>query len=153
MVCLGNICRSPLAEGIMKQKLLKAGIAADVDSAGLLDFHSGSLPDKRSIATASKYGIDLTGQRARCISKDDFKKFDYIFAMDKKNYENLMEYAGHGEESRINLIMEFAGLGKKEVPDPYYGSTSDFENVYHLLDDACQRIVDKIKITTHLNLA
>lgn len=152
MVCLGNICRSPLAEGIMKHKLQQAGIDAQVDSAGLLNYHTGSMPDKRSVNTAGKHGIDITYQRARCITKSDIHQFDYILAMDKSNYDNLLEYADKGEESRIRLILDFAGLGKKEVPDPYYGDASDFENVYHLLDDACQRIVDKLKISSSLNL-
>ncbi|MBE7509489.1 MAG: Low molecular weight protein-tyrosine-phosphatase YfkJ [Bacteroidetes bacterium ADurb.Bin141] len=152
MVCLGNICRSPLAEGIMKHKLQQAGIDAHVDSAGLLNYHTGSMPDKRSVNTAGKHGIDITYQRARCITKSDIHQFDYILAMDKSNYENLLEYADKGEESRISLILDFAGLGKKEVPDPYYGNAGDFENVYYLLDDACQRIVDKLKISSSLNL-
>lgn len=144
MVCLGNICRSPLAEGIMQHKLNQAGIAAHVDSAGLINYHSGELPDKRSIAVAAKYGIDLSAQRARSFSKDDIKNFDYIFAMDNNNYENLMEYANDATEAkRIHLILDYAGLGKKIVPDPYYGDQSDFEHVFSLLDDACQRILKK----------
>lgn len=153
MVCLGNICRSPLAEGIMKEKLRQAGIQAEVDSAGLLDYHVNSLPDKRSVNVASRHGIDITYQRARCISKNDFSTFDFIFAMDNKNYENLMEYTSHTNKgAQVHLILEFADLGKKEVPDPYLGNDSDFEAVFQQLDDACQRIADKFKITSHLNL-
>ncbi len=144
MVCLGNICRSPIAEGIMQNKLNQAGIAARVDSAGLINYHTGELPDKRSIAVAAKYGIDISVQRARSFTKDDIKNFDYIFAMDNNNYENLLEYANDATEAkRIHLLLDYAGLGKKIVPDPYYGDQSDFEHVFSLLDDACQRILKK----------
>lgn len=116
MVCLGNICRSPLAEGIMQHKLNQAGIAAHVDSAGLINYHSGELPDKRSIAVAAKYGIDLTAQRARSFTKDDIKNFDYIFAMDNNNYENLMEYANDATEAlRQHLHPDPVDHGSEEV--------------------------------------
>jgi protein-tyrosine phosphatase len=154
MVCLGNICRSPLAEGIIKKHLRQTGMQAYVDSAGLIGYHIGELPDKRSIAVAAHYGIDITDQRARMFVKSDLQKFDYIFAMDQNNFENLQEYAvTTDEQSRIHLLLEFAGLGKKAVPDPYYGDKSDFEHVYQLLDDACQKIVHKLSVKSSVKIA
>ncbi|MBK7855449.1 MAG: low molecular weight phosphotyrosine protein phosphatase [Bacteroidetes bacterium] len=132
MVCLGNICRSPLAEGIMREKLNKHRIQAVVDSAGMIDFHEGSLPDHRSIATARNHGVDISKQRSRPFKKADIVKFDYIFAMDNNNYESLIEFADtRDQEEKIHLLMEFAGFGvRRSVPDPYYGNLSDFENVF-----------------------
>lgn len=146
MVCLGNICRSPLAEGIMREKLKKKNIAAHVDSAGMIDFHEGGLPDHRSIAIARKHGVDLTTQRSRPFKQNDIQKFDYIFAMDVNNYESLLEFAHtKEEESKIHLLMQFAGMGERRiVPDPYYGNLTDFENVFQMLDKACEQAVLKI---------
>jgi protein-tyrosine phosphatase len=146
MVCLGNICRSPLAEGIMRDKLKKKNIVAVVDSAGMIDFHEGGLPDHRSISTARNHGIDLTTVRSRPFRQVDIEKFDYIFAMDVNNYESLLEFARtKEEESKIHLLMQFAGMGERRiVPDPYYGNLSDFENVFQMLDKACEHAAQKI---------
>ncbi len=148
MVCLGNICRSPLAEGILKKKLEEKKIDGLVDSAGLINYHRGSQPDHRSIAVARKYSIDITTQQSRPFDKSDLQKFDYIFAMDSSNYENLLEYATTDEESdKIFMLLNFAGLGeKRSVPDPYYGNLTDFENVYQLLDKACSLVAEKLKV-------
>lgn len=147
MVCLGNICRSPLAEGILTEKLRQKNIKSTVDSAGMIDYHQGHLPDHRAIASSKKFGIDITCQRSRPFKQSDFEKFDLIFAMDTDNYQSLHEFARNkAEESKIFLLLEYAGIGiKRSVPDPYYGTLKDFEDVFLLLDKACENIANKIK--------
>lgn len=144
MVCLGNICRSPLAEGILKSKINSQNIF--VDSAGTGAYHVGNLPDSRSIAVANKYGIDITDQRARAFSKKDFDQFDLIFAMDQSNFNNIVKLARTEEDrSKVHLILnEIVPGANSEVPDPYYGGDNGFENVYQMLDTACQKIADRI---------
>jgi len=144
MVCLGNICRSPLAEGILQSK-----VSADVkvDSAGTAAYHIGELPDSRSIAVAKKYGIDLTNQRARKFTVNDFDTFDLIYAMDERNYQDILTLARNTEDKlKVKLILNEVDLNSnKSVPDPYYGGSNGFENVYQLLDEACQIIANKIE--------
>ena len=136
MVCLGNICRSPLAEVILKSKLPKNKFV--VDSAGTSDFHNGNAPDKRSIDVAIKYGLDISNQKSRPFTIYDFKKFDHIFAMDKSNYKNIIKHAQNDIElKKVSLILEYPNSKIKEVPDPYFGGNYGFENVYKLLEDAC----------------
>ncbi|MFD2890911.1 low molecular weight protein-tyrosine-phosphatase [Flavobacterium chuncheonense] len=144
MVCLGNICRSPLAEGILKSKLPKTKFL--VDSAGTGGWHAGELPDKRSIAIAKKYSIDLTDQRARQFKKSDFETFDYIYVMDASNYSNVINLASNeAQKSKVKLILNEVFPNKNiEVPDPYYGGDSSFENVFQMLDQACNEIAKKI---------
>jgi len=145
MVCLGNICRSPLAEGILQAKLPQEDFL--VDSAGTGNWHVGELPDQRSIAVARKYGIDLTTQRARQFKKSDFSTFDYIFVMDQSNYNNVIQLAASPEEiQKVRLLLDVIHPGKKtEVPDPYYGGPDGFEHVFKLVDEACERIAKKLK--------
>ena len=142
MVCLGNICRSPLAEGILKSKVNSDNIL--VDSAGTSAFHAGELPDKRSILVAKKYGIDLTDQRSRAFSKSDFKKFDIIYAMDISNKNNILKLADtSSDKEKVKLILNESNPGKNlEVPDPYYGGDQGFENVYKMLDLACDAVIE-----------
>jgi len=144
MVCLGNICRSPLAEGILQSK-----VSADVkvDSSGTAAYHVGELPDSRSIAVAKKYGIDLTNQRARKFTVNDFDTFDLIYAMDESNYQDILTLARNTEEKlKVKLILNEVDLNSNQsVPDPYYGGNNGFENVYQLLDEACQIIANKIE--------
>ena len=141
MVCLGNICRSPLAEGILRTKLTTDFF---VDSAGTGGWHAGQSPDKRSIATARNYGIDISNQKARKFTVSDFDTFDHIFVMDQSNYKDVLNLAPDDvAKSKVALI-----LGpSKEVPDPYYGGQDGFEKVYQLLDQACEEIAIKIKNT------
>ena len=141
MVCLGNICRSPLAEGILRTKLTTDFF---VDSAGTGGWHAGQSPDERSIATARNYGIDISNQKARKFSVSDFDTFDHIFVMDQSNFKDVLNLAPDNvAKSKVALI-----LGpSKEVPDPYYGGQDGFEKVYHLLDQACEEIAIKIKNT------
>ena len=142
MVCLGNICRSPLAEGILKSKLSDNFI---VDSAGTAGYHVGELPDKRSIEVAEKYGIDITNQRSRKFVKSDFKEFDLIYAMDGSNYHNILSIIDDNEDvQKVRMILnELHPSENKNVPDPYYGGNQGFENVYKMLDEACEVIASK----------
>lgn len=145
MVCLGNICRSPLAEGIMKSKLPES---FSVDSAGTISMHEGEHPDKRAVKTADNHGIDISKQRSRPITKKDLENFDKIFCMDLTNFENVISLAENEEQrQKISLLMEAADMNHAsgEVPDPYWGGMEDFEKVYHLLDEACETISNKLK--------
>lgn len=144
MVCLGNICRSPLAEGILKAKLPNNYI---VDSAGTANYHVGSAPDKRSIAVAKKFGVDISQQKCRQITTSDFETFDYIYVMDTSNYKNVMAIAQNEEaKQKVKVILNEIHPNKNlEVPDPYYGEMDGFEHVYKLLDEVCEAIAAKIK--------
>jgi len=144
MVCLGNICRSPLAEGILRSKVSKN---IKVDSAGTAAWHSGNLPDKRSIAVAKLHGIDLSDQRARQFLIEDFDYFDYIYVMDKSNYVNICKLAPNNKAiEKVELILNETHPEKNlEVPDPYYGGKDGFENVFQMLDEACEKIKNKLE--------
>lgn len=145
MVCLGNICRSPLAEGILKSKVDNSKVF--VDSAGTGSWHIGSEPDKRSIAIANKNKLDITQQRGRQFSKKDFKDFDHIFAMDNSNFKDIMAMAETDEErQKVHLILdEIFPSENVDVPDPYHGGEQGFENVYMMLDEACEQVAEKLK--------
>lgn len=145
MVCLGNICRSPLAEGILQSKVHPDKVK--VDSAGTAAYHVGELPDTRSIEVARKYGIDITNQRARKFSVNDFDVFDLIYAMDESNYQNMLALARNSEDaSKVKMILNETNPGSNNsVPDPYYGGVDGFENVYSMLDEACEKIADKVQ--------
>jgi protein-tyrosine phosphatase len=147
MVCLGNICRSPLAEGILQHKADKSNLNIEVDSAGTAAYHVGNLPDERSIEVAKKYGIDLTHQRARQFKKSDFNNFDVIYAMDTENYNNILKLAtSKSDEEKVKLILnEIEPNSNSSVPDPYYGGKEGFENVYQQLDMACSKIINKFE--------
>lgn len=142
MVCLGNICRSPLAEGIMKARAAEAGLSWTVDSAGTGYWHTGELPDRRSIQVGRKYGIDITDQRARQFQPDDFDRFDRIFVMDVNNRRDVLILAKNEEHrSKVSLILDETHPGKdRSVPDPYYDDNG-FEAVYEMLDEACRRFI------------
>jgi protein-tyrosine phosphatase len=144
MVCLGNICRSPLAEGILKHKTKNLDVV--VDSAGTASYHVGSLPDSRSIEIANKNGIDLTGQRARQFSEKDFDDFDKIYAMDTNNYSNIISLArNQSDRDKVDVILnELTPKSYDSVPDPYYGAGDGFQIVYDMLDNACDAIVGKL---------
>lgn len=145
MVCLGNICRSPLAEGILKSKLPESGFF--VDSAGTANYHIGRQPDHRSIETAKKYGVDITYQRGRQFVVSDFDDFDYIYAMDSTNFNDIISLSRNiNDASKIKLILdELTDVDTADVPDPYYGGSQGFENVYRILDSACNIIANKLK--------
>lgn len=143
MVCLGNICRSPLAEGILKEKVKSRGLGWEIDSAGTGAWHIGELPDRRSIATARKYGIDITDQRARQLSAADLANFDLILTMDETNYHNALRLATiPGQAQKVKMIMDYAYPGERiSVPDPYWDDNG-FENVYRMLDEACESVIE-----------
>lgn len=145
MVCLGNICRSPLAEGILVSKVDSDKIF--VDSAGTAAYHVGELPDKRSIAVAKKFGIDISYQRARQFVVEDFDKFDVIYAMDTSNYHNIiLKSRTEAEQKKVFLILnELDDKSDESVPDPYYGGEQGFDNVYKMLDRACNIIANKLE--------
>ena len=143
MVCLGNICRSPLAEGILKSKLSNGYI---IDSAGTANYHSGSSPDKRSIDVARKYGIDISNLKGRQFNVSDFDVFDFIYVMDSSNFKNVVKLARNEEDiSKVKLILNEVHPNKNyEVPDPYYGGDNGFENVYQMLNEACDKIAKNL---------
>lgn len=144
MVCLGNICRSPLAEGILKNKIEKQALPWQVDSAGTGDYHVGELPDSRSIEVAKKYKIDITYQRARQFKTRDFTDFDLILVMDASNYRNVVNLARNEEDiNKVQLIMNVLEPGQNiEVPDPYWNNDG-FEQVYTMLDKACDSLIER----------
>ena len=137
MVCLGNICRSPLAHGILQSKLSEDHFY--VDSAGTAAYHTGNRPDHRSIKVAKSKGLDISTQSARQFKVSDFDAFDYIYAMDHSNYTNIINLARNSQDiSKVKLLLEInPTITNKNVPDPYYGDLSDFEYVYDLIDSTC----------------
>jgi protein-tyrosine phosphatase len=145
MVCLGNICRSPLAEGILKAKTNHLDVV--VDSAGTAAYHVGEQPDIRSIEIANKYGIDLTSQRARQFSVNDYDEFDKIYAMDSSNYANIISLArDERDRNKVDVILnESNPKSFQSVPDPYYGGENGFQNVYDMLDQACNIITQNLE--------
>lgn len=149
MVCLGNICRSPLAEGIMAAKVDLSKIS--VDSAGTADYHVGALPDPRSIEIAKKYGIDITHQRGRQFVQEDFDRFDEIYVMDQSNYLNVLKLArDQNDKQKVDFILNQISPGvNDEVPDPYYGGESGFDHVYRLLDEATTKIAERLENQYH----
>ncbi len=144
MVCLGNICRSPLAEGILKSKVNSSKVL--VESAGTGGWHVGELPDSRSIEVAKKHGLDITDQRGRKFSPYDFELYDLIYVMDNSNYRDVTKMAKNdSERQKVKLILNEIFPGENvDVPDPYYGGDQGFENVYQMLDEACEKIASKL---------
>lgn len=145
MVCLGNICRSPLAEGILAHKC--EHLAVNVDSAGTSAYHIGEAPDPRSQHIASIHGVNINDQRARQFMKSDLDSFDIIYAMDSANYNDIVKLAhSNAQKEKVKLILNESEPGyNKAVPDPYYGGEQGFENVYALLDRACEKIKQKLE--------
>lgn len=144
MVCLGNICRSPLAEGILKSKVDPNKVI--VESAGTGGWHIGSKPDPRSIEIARKNGIDISNQRGKQFSTYDFEIYDSIFVMDYSNYKDVIKLANNEiEKQKVSMILNEIFPGENvEVPDPYYGGELGFEKVYAMLDQACEKIMSKL---------
>jgi len=143
-VCLGNICRSPLAEGILRYKANEDNLDITVDSAGTSNYHIGQSPDPRAISVAYAKGIDISNQKARQFRLKDFEDFDYIIAMDKSNYSELLDLAGNTQNTKkIKLYMNFAYPDSNiDVPDPYYDGR--FEEVFSLLNEATDKIIEKL---------
>jgi len=149
-VCLGNICRSPTAQGVFAKVVSDAGLAEriEIDSAGTHAYHVGEPPDERAQATARRRGIDLSRQRARRAIREDFERFDYLLTMDRENDAWMRELCPPGRdlERRLRLFMEFApALDLAEVPDPYYGGANGFERVFDLVEEAARGLLDEIR--------
>jgi protein-tyrosine phosphatase len=147
-VCLGNICRSPLAEGIFHHLVDEAGLSErfDVDSAGTGSWHLGELPDARASMVARQHGVELT-TRARQLTPEDMQRFDVVIAMDHENLRNIERMAdAAGSEARIKLLRAYDSNGDgEEVPDPYYGGASGFENVYEMVRRSCQMLLEELR--------
>jgi protein-tyrosine phosphatase len=145
MVCLGNICRSPVAEGLLRSKISPGKVI--VDSAGTGNYHIGDPPDKRSIQTSEKYGVDISKQRGRQFSITDFDTFDIIYVMDESNYENVVRLSRNEEDSKkVKLILnEVYPDQNYSVPDPYHGNLHHFEAMFKILDEACEVIASKLR--------
>ncbi|NWL77897.1 protein-tyrosine-phosphatase [Pseudomonas taiwanensis] len=146
-VCLGNICRSPTAEGVLRHKLREAGLAerVQVDSAGTGDWHVGKAPDARTRVAAQRRGYDLSQQRARQVARGDFADFDLILAMDENNLANLRRLRPGDSASELDLFLRRYQLELDEVPDPYYGGAEGFEQVLDLVERACEALIVEIK--------
>jgi protein-tyrosine phosphatase len=146
-VCLGNICRSPLGEGVMAHLVNERGLSTHikVDSCGTIGHHAGEPPDGRSIAVAKKHQIDLTGQRSRQLRPEDLEIFDYILAMDRSNLAGIKQLATDHSRASVSLMLEHgSGRSGKDVPDPYYGGPQGFDLVYDMILEACEGLLDSI---------
>ena len=146
MVCLGNICRSPMAEGLMRRKISEAKLDWIVDSAGTANYHVGSSPDNRMIAIGKQFGTPIHDLKGRQFCEKDFDDFDLIFAMDQSNEKNILKLAPSPEaRNKVRLILNELHPGSnQQVPDPYYGSMADFENVYVLLDTLTEAVKNNL---------
>lgn len=147
MVCLGNICRSPLAEAILRKKAEENSLQLIIDSAGTSNFHVGENPDKRTISNALKNGVDVSTLIARQFKVDDFDKFDIIYTMDHSNYSNVIALARNKSDiNKVRMILnELHPNENRAVPDPYFGGEEGFQHVFELLNAACDKIIEKIK--------
>jgi protein-tyrosine phosphatase len=146
MVCLGNICRSPMADGLMRKKVQDNQLDVYVDSAGTANYHVGGAPDTRMTATAKSKGIDISGLKARQFIVSDFDAFDLIYVMDQSNYNNVVRLARNETDiQKVQLILELRTSPHEiEVPDPYYGGQDGFEHVYQLLDESTDIIIKRL---------
>lgn len=147
LVCLGNICRSPTAEGIVRHKLSQAGLAdrVEVDSCGTGGWHVGQPPDSRAQEAAARRGFDLSALRARQLTEEDFERFDYILAMDQNNLQILNQRRPGACRARIGLLLDYAGYQDRPVPDPYYGGEWGFEEVLDLVEAGAEGLVEDIR--------
>jgi len=147
-VCMGNICRSPTAQGVFEHLVAGEGLTSliQIDSAGTHAYHVGEPPDVRATQAAKKRNIELGSQRARRVTGDDFLDFDYVLAMDRNNYDDLITLCPTEHQSKLHLFLEFAtGLGEDEVPDPYYGGITGFERVLDMIERASQGLLAEIR--------
>lgn len=152
-VCMGNICRSPTAEGVFRAQALAAGIghALHIDSAGTHAYHVGAAPDARSQQFALKRGIDLSGQTARQVNADDFERFDYLLAMDKDNLARLQAACPPQHQHKLGLFLHYARqVEAEEVPDPYYGGARGFDLVLDYIENASEGLIDALDIAVHI---
>ena len=145
-VCMGNICRSPSAEGVFRYHVEAAGMTefVEIDSAGTHAYHVGEPADRRACAAAERRGMSLEGIRARRVSSEDFERFDYIIAMDEDNLTHLEDESPDEHRHKLRLFLEFAQLGEREVPDPYYGGAAGFERVLDLVEEASRGLLETL---------
>ncbi|MBL8011386.1 MAG: low molecular weight phosphotyrosine protein phosphatase [Flavobacteriales bacterium] len=146
-VCLGNICRSPMAEGVLRHRAAASGLEVVTDSAGTSHFHTGEAPDRRAREAMRRHGIDISDLRARQVVAEDFERFDLLLAMDASNLRDLHALApSEALRAKAVLMMDFApGHAWREVPDPYYGGDEGFDEVYHMLDEAVTGLIARIR--------
>ena len=147
VVCLGNICRSPLAEGALRSRVAASPLAGrvEVDSAGTGGWHAGDAPDPRAIACARGHGVDISGQRARQLRASDFSEFDWLLCADEQNLRDVLRLAPAASRPRVALLMEWAGVATgAAIPDPYTGGPGEFEQVWRLVDSAAQAVVARL---------
>lgn len=146
-VCLGNICRSPMAEGILRHKANRHGLDLKIDSAGTGNWHAGENPDKRATKTAKERGVDISKLVARQITEDDFDNFDMIYVADAEVYDGVVDLALNREHKlKVDYIMNLVHPDlNMPVPDPYFGGIDGFEKVFDMLDKACDEIINKVK--------
>lgn len=147
-VCMGNICRSPMAHGVFRQLVRDEGLAEyiEIDSAGTHGYHLDEPPDRRAILTAARRGVEIDDLRARRAEPRDFHDFDYVLAMDQENYLSLSAICPRGMEAKLSLFMDFAPeLRTREVPDPYYGGPGGFETVFDLVEAASRELLAHIR--------
>lgn len=145
LVCMGNICRSPTAEAVLRAKAVKAGVEVEIDSAGTIGYHEGKRPDSRSRAAGEARGYSFEGIRARQISVGDFEKFDLILVADRQNLSDLTAICPAEHLTKLSLLLNFADAEEDEVPDPYYGGEEGFEYVLDLIEAAADRVVAGLK--------
>ena len=150
-VCLGNICRSPLAEGILKKKLSERNLLAHVESAGFESYHINEPPDKRALKICEKHDIDISPNKSRLFNEKDFDKFDKIYVMDSGNYRDVQYFSRKDEDmNKVEYLLSVIDGKKKDVPDPYYGGETGFEKVFKLIDKACDKIADLVENTVNI---
>ena len=147
MVCLGNICRSPMAEGVLRARLEEAGLGSRVrvDSAATGSSHVGHPPDERAIACAARNGVDISAQRARRLLAEDFDEFDVILCADRTILHDARIRKPRTAHAQVELMLEWSGAGKKDVPDPYYGSQRDFDQAWKLVDKVAAGVVERVR--------
>ncbi len=146
-VCLGNICRSPTAEGVFQQAVVRAGLdgRVTIDSCGVGDWHVGKAPDPRSQAAARQRGIEIGHLRARQLKVSDFHEFDYVLGMDRENLAAMRALQPANSQAQVGLLLDYAGLPQSDVPDPYYGGDEGFEQVLDLIERASQGLLDELQ--------
>jgi protein-tyrosine phosphatase len=148
MVCLGNICRSPLAEGILQHKAWQAGLKWTVESAGTGNWHKGESPHPLSTKVAKLNGVDISKQRARQFEKEDFERFDFIYVMDSSNYNEVKRISGNRFDAlKIDLLLnELFPRQNRNVPDPWFGEEDGYHDVYAMIDKACEKVIEKYEV-------
>ncbi len=145
VVCLGNICRSPMAEGILRSKIKEKKLVIVVDSAGTADYHVGESPDARAIATSKKFGIDISSLRGRQFIADDFDRFDFIYAMDHSNYNNIKRLARNSGDIKKIFFFYTKENNALDVPDPWFGGPEGFIDVFDILEESSDRILSELQ--------